>query len=690
MTPEESELRRALEARSSAPSPDFQTRVSAALRTARPAPRPMPALALVAGLVLTVTTVGVLVYARHALAPVSHGGPASASRTTTPSPLIGPGAVDLSAPSATVVWGLVDNGPLYVSTDGGSTWQKRLPPPNLTGAPHAISFLDDRNGWAMYPGAPVNGCGNGLARIWRTTDGALTWQLAAEVDFRPQSLGGEGFQDCKDTLTFVDGSHGFATTWNDGSHPAVWRTSDGGKTWSESIIADPVGFSTQKGGYYLQFGTITRFGAVLMAPAFGEQPGGSTHEYVFKSVDHGATWTAVASLTNQPSDLTLVTPARWLIIVPGGSMETTDGGRSWHPYTTDYYQAAGVAPQVVFPDPEVGYASLHGAIQRTDDGGAHWTYIQSPGVITPPSPNPSPLGQAPFYEPGPAQLSAPSSSVVWMLYGEANLYLSTDQGTTWQHRPTPTEPINPTDISFIDGREGWYLQGGPGGTQCSFGPASLWHTTDAGATWKLIARVDLSTDEASSARTVSAFVGIRGDQCKQGLSFVDRTHGFIEAWDPNGPPTIYRTADGGASWLASTLPDPPGFKTDDMMAQPVQRFGPVLLVAAYQLDSDRGFVFQSTDGGATWRYLVTLPTLANAVTMVSASRWLIVVAGQSLETLDAGKTWHAFATDYHQPADVPPDVVFANSLDGYSLVDTGLQKTVDGGAHWMAVKTPGS
>ena len=67
-------------------------------------------------------------------------------------------------------------------------------------------------------------------------------------------------------------------------------------------------------------------------------------------------------------------------IVPSDSRETTDGGKTWHFYASDYQQAAPVAPQIVFGDANVGYATARGAIQRTIDGGAHLTSIKTPGT----------------------------------------------------------------------------------------------------------------------------------------------------------------------------------------------------------------------------------------------------------------------------------------------------------------------
>jgi photosystem II stability/assembly factor-like uncharacterized protein len=76
-----------------------------------------------------------------------------------------------------------------------------------------------------------------------------------------------------------------------------------------------------------------------------------------------------------------VTTTRWLQIgTPSSSKETTDGGATWHALTTDYSQAAPIAPEIVFADPLVGYATVRGGIQRTVDGGAHWVGIKTPGT----------------------------------------------------------------------------------------------------------------------------------------------------------------------------------------------------------------------------------------------------------------------------------------------------------------------
>lgn len=150
MTPEERELRRALDARSVEPGPAFSARLSAALAQGRPSTDVRPALAVAAAVLLAVATVGVVLLSRY-----GSGGPtparegviaspsvppspppttAESSPTATPPPTPPPGAIilpasaQLSAPDGTVVWAFfsVCNGPsscsrLFRSTDRGAT-----------------------------------------------------------------------------------------------------------------------------------------------------------------------------------------------------------------------------------------------------------------------------------------------------------------------------------------------------------------------------------------------------------------------------------------------------------------------------------------------------------------------------------------------------------------------------------------
>lgn len=286
-----------------------------------------------------------------------------------------------------------------------------------------------------------------------------------------------------------------------------------------------------------------------------------------------------------------------------------------------------------------------------------------------------------------AQLSASSGVVVWAFVADSRLFSSKDRGDTWQDRTAALPGRANREVAFISDNEGWLATPGPAGTQCTFQSVGIAHTVDAGAKWDQLV-----------VGTASSSAGIADRQCKERVAFADAQRGFLSAYDPNSAPVIYRTTDGGRTWNASRpLPDPPGFATIGagiaLRAGRVHAFGPTLLVDASGQVGGRtvSYVFRSVDGGASWSYLATLPQSDGGFAFVTASRWLqIAPPGASKETTDGGTSWHAYTTDYSQAAPIAPDVVFGNALVGYATVRGAIQRTVDGGAHWTSIKTPGT
>jgi len=269
------------------------------------------------------------------------------------------------------------------------------------------------------------------------------------------------------------------------------------------------------------------------------------------------------------------------------------------------------------------------------------------------------------------------------LVAGTRLFRSADRGTTWAEKPLPPNfgTANPR-ISFVDEREGWLAMIGSPATQCQIQRVGLIaHTADGGATWESL--------------TPS---GIADGLCKDALAFVDPTRGFLDAWSPNQAPFVYRTTDRGRTWTASAaLPDPPGFKTQGagftLRPGPVRAFDSTLLLAANGLSNGTPFeyVFRSNDGGASWTYLATAQSTGASFAFLTATRWLRIGApGESVETTDAGASWHAFATDYAQAAPVAPEIEFGDPQTGYATVRGQLKRTLDGGAHWADIKTPGT
>jgi photosystem II stability/assembly factor-like uncharacterized protein len=319
----------------------------------------------------------------------------------------------------------------------------------------------------------------------------------------------------------------------------------------------------------------------------------------------------------------------------------------------------------------------------------------SNATTAPPSPSatptatPSPtVAATPITLPSTAQLSAPTATLVWAFVADSRLFRSTDRGDTWQDRSAALPGGPNREIAFVSDNEGWLAAFGSAATQCQYQSVGIAHTTDGGAKWdQLVVAAVAPAPDAS---------GLGGPKCKERLAFADAQRGFLSAYDPNSAPVIYRTTDGGRAWTASRpLPDPPGFTTVPsgavLRAERVRAFAGTLLVSVRASGSASNYVFRSQDGGATWSYVATLPQNEGGFAFVTVTRWLqIATPSTSKETTDGGATWHAFTTDYSQAAPVTPEIVFGDALVGYATVRGAIQRTVDGGAHWTTIKTPGT
>jgi hypothetical protein len=394
MTPEERELRRALDARSGEVTPEFRASLSSALSTeGRPSSNFLPVLAAVAAVVLVFATVGVLLLARQArnqpppaaastpsaaATPSSLPPPVTGVLTKPPTPIALPRPAHLSAPSNTVLWVLMDGQPapyswshqyLYSSTDRGAHWEQR---PTVGNSMLDISFVSDQEGWLTTATLPDT-CATQRVNVWHTTDAGVTWQ----------SLGSNGISDsqCKFGLYFADSNHGFLVAQVGSQLPAqpavIYRTSDGGHSWIASApLAYPPDYKLPPTGALSVLAPIRAFGSTLLVIV-----GLDAGKYVYGSTDGGATWAYVAKAPQRAGGIALITASRWLqLIGPGQSIETTDSGATWHAYPSDYSQAAPVGAIFYIADSTVGYGTVRGEIYRTVDGGLHWKTIHTPGT----------------------------------------------------------------------------------------------------------------------------------------------------------------------------------------------------------------------------------------------------------------------------------------------------------------------
>jgi photosystem II stability/assembly factor-like uncharacterized protein len=116
---------------------------------------------------------------------------------------------------------------IYKTTDGGTSWTLSMTNPDPTGFLDAIAFWDQNHGLAM--GDPVNG----RFVIFKTVDGGKNWEKIPAIGM-PEAITGEGGFAASGTCLVVEGRDNAWFGTGGGSKSRIFRSTDGGRTWSVS------------------------------------------------------------------------------------------------------------------------------------------------------------------------------------------------------------------------------------------------------------------------------------------------------------------------------------------------------------------------------------------------------------------------------------------------------------------------
>jgi photosystem II stability/assembly factor-like uncharacterized protein len=108
---------------------------------------------------------------------------------------------------------------LLLTSDGGTSWTIRALP---GGVETSLDFVEIDRGWVVT--APQ--AGDLRLTLYWTDDGALTW-TRIQTDLELTSQAGS-----LDSIYFVDHMNGFATRASALANPELWKTNDGGHTWT--------------------------------------------------------------------------------------------------------------------------------------------------------------------------------------------------------------------------------------------------------------------------------------------------------------------------------------------------------------------------------------------------------------------------------------------------------------------------
>ncbi len=242
---------------------------------------------------------------------------------------------------------------MFKTTDGGSTWSRKLIDPWKTGL--FVRFVDENTGWAAVfaDTVPNNSMNISIPALLRTTDGGETWtQVSDRIGI----------------FTFVDANNGWMVSDSlsvSGEPTApheILHTTDGGQTWvsqhrSDLLTDTRIHFTDTLNGWVvsgelilhttdgganwipvtntgIHLSTDTRNFVTFLTPEIGwigthYHPEGQTqYSAVMHTTDGGATWTTQpVPVMERIFDISFIDPYNgWLVFDDGSLARMTGNG----------------------------------------------------------------------------------------------------------------------------------------------------------------------------------------------------------------------------------------------------------------------------------------------------------------------------------------------------------------------------
>lgn len=314
-----------------------------------------------------------------------------------------------------------------------------------------------------------------------------------------------------------------------------------------------------------------------------------------------------------------------------------------------------------FSDTTNGYIlNSMGDLIRTGDGGKHWFIQQQfPNMKT---------------------MSFADSTGLLGGYG-SYLYVSSDNGNTWQQKATPSAGAD-SYLKFIKciSRDTLFA--------INSNAATLYRSDDRGETWQQIATNNLLSNagavEWANSKTgyLTYYDGIYkttdGGSTWKNVYPINSTAGLttIQFFNANTGYAyremygMLKTTDGGSTWISSDLPDP------------IYSIFILSLKTVFAV-GQHGVVYKSTNGGASWSLIS--PTvridryhLYSLYFFNEKTGFVVGDIGRILKTTDGGSHWQPYSFTYtgFTTLDFPTPTI------GYTASGGNIYKTTNAGSDW--------
>ena len=483
---------------------------------------------------------------------------------------------------------------VFVSSDGGQSWQKAFYIDENTGASDIA--MDPSNPDVLYAslwesreaawefGNEYSGTHGG---IFKSTDGGKTWnKLSKGLPEVSQAYVAIAPSDPRRLYASVAFGH----------EVGIYRSDDAGENWHRATTdARP---ANRIGGGDLPVPRVdpknpdTLYSASIVT---------------WRSIDGGQTWTALKGAPGgddyQNIWINPTNPDIILLVGDQGALVSANRGRTWSSWynqpTAQLYHAIA---DNAFPYQVCGAQQESGSVcvsSRGNDGMITFREWHPVGVIEYGYVAPDPRDPDTIYGAGRGQVSKFHRST-----GQVEIISPGPPANGERYRADRTSPIM---FSPVDSRVLFYAAN------------VVFKTLDGGKTWQTISK-DLTRPHPGIPSSLGSMAAKdpgadkqRGVVYSLALSF----HNIDTMWAGTDEGLIWITADGGKSWKDITPPElTPWSKVTQLEASHFDDRTAYASVSRFRVDDLTPYIYRTHDGGKTWQSITTgLPNDASIDTV---------------------------------------------------------------------------
>ncbi|HEX8282385.1 MAG TPA: hypothetical protein VF588_03480 [Pyrinomonadaceae bacterium] len=538
---------------------------------------------------------------------------------------------------------------VYKSTDGGLTWKHM----GLRDTAHVSKVLvHPRNPDVVYVGAQGHAYGPNEERgVFMTTDGGRTWQKTlylgpehgvADMDIDPSNP----------NVVYAVMWKFRRTPWTHTSgdeRGGLFRSIDGGRTWKklEGGLPKVVG----------RIGVAVAHSSPNVVYAITEAKEGT----LWRSDDRGETWRNVSKQTSIVSRGFYYTHVRVdptnenrVYAVASNLYVSVDGGRTFRNITgrthVDFH-ALWIDPQ----QPRRVWAGQDGGVTVTFDGGDNWEYVnnaawgqfyqihvdnrqpfynvmgglQDNGTWTGPSRTREPVGiqnddwRMISFGDGFYALNHPDDPDLYLSESQGGNVVRTDMRTREQQLVVPYMGDDGGPAELAKYRFNWNSPLVPGAHDKNtvyLGGNVVFKSTDFGKSWAAISP-DLTTNDKAKQKSAGGPVAFENTGAEYHTTVISIAESPLRAgliWAGTDDGNLQVTSDGGKNWR-NVVKNVPNLGANSAVShvEPSRTDADLAYVSfdRHQLDDRRPYVYKTTDGGGTFQNITgNLP--ANAYVWV--------------------------------------------------------------------------